>query len=126
VIWPMKKPDADLENARPGKIGKQVPVGDQNSEQSHNIHNAPRGAQIVHNGVPVWVLVLCVLGASAPGYYALFGLLQLGIQTGAQIGTISATATNAKDISVMAERNVKLAQYQTEEAIKKWEEERKK
>jgi len=40
---------SDLELGRPGRIGKVTPAHETNSEQSHNIRNEARGAQIVQN-----------------------------------------------------------------------------
>lgn len=88
--------------------------------------NQPFGAQVINIGVPAWILVLCVVLASTPGFAALIAVMMFGVQVSAAIGTVTATATNAKDIATLSERNAKLAQYQLEEAVKAWEKERKK
>jgi hypothetical protein len=77
--------------------------------------NHAGGAQIVNRGVSPWAVVFAAL----PGIAALIGLLMFGVQFSSSIGTVAATAGNAKDIATMSERNAKLAQYQLEETLKR-------
>lgn len=111
--WWQSANKSDLELGRPGRVGKVTPV-ETNTETSHNVHNEARGAQIVYHGISPWLIVL----ASIPGLVSLVGLMMFGLQTSATVGGIAATATNAKDIATMSERNAKLAQYQLEETLK--------
>lgn len=59
--WPKVSGNNDLENGRPGKLGKRTPV-ETNSEQSHNVHNASGGAQIIQTGFSErWLVILLIM-----------------------------------------------------------------
>lgn len=61
--WPKVSGNHDLENGRPGKLGKQTPR-ETNSEQSHNVHthNASGGAQIIQTGFSErWLIILLIM-----------------------------------------------------------------
>lgn len=79
--------------------------GSDDNSQDSSVHNEARGAQIIQVNTlstPVTIVILAVL--------TIVGML----------------AASSAVFSYLSERNAKLAQYQTEEAIKKWEEERRK
>lgn len=87
---------------------------------SHDVtHTQTVGGAIIDNrnqlSTPVMVSFLALLGIVA------IGLTIVGTYAGLAVGK----AETAVSTATMAERNAKLAQYQLEEAIKKWEAERK-
>jgi len=80
---------------------------------SHDVSPQQRVTQRIDNRNTISTPVIL-------GFLIMMGMFALGLTiVGLYCGNAAASAAQA-------ERNAKLAQYQTEEAIKKWEEERRK
>lgn len=82
-------------------------------------HSTSSSAKVEHHGLSEQALVPLLYAAIGIGVLGLVAALIVGLVTMTQIGTVSATAGNAVNVSIMAERNAKLAQYQLEETLKR-------
>jgi hypothetical protein len=82
-------------------------------------HSAKSDAKVVFRGLSEHALIPLLYAAIGVGFLGLVAALLVGLVVMTQLGTISATATNAVNIATMAERNAKLSAYTAELAARK-------